>query len=177
VWDKLLSCWLLTQELSLRSCLGIFWLLFLILIKLALILSRSVLVLLVLGDEVVHVGLGLSELHLVHALASVPVEEGLSPEHSSELLGNSLKELLDGSGVADECGSHLETPWRDVANGSLNVVGDPLHEVGRVLVLDVEHLLIHLLHGHPAPEDSSHGEVPAVSGVETPSVSSSEFPS
>ena len=37
------------------------------------------LVLLVLGHEVVHVGLGLGELHLVHALAGVPVEEGLAP--------------------------------------------------------------------------------------------------
>ena len=36
------------------------------------------LVLLVLGDEIVHVGLGLSELHLVHALASVPMQECLN---------------------------------------------------------------------------------------------------
>jgi len=34
---------------------------------LALLLGGGVLVLLVLGDEVVHVGLGLGELHLVHA--------------------------------------------------------------------------------------------------------------
>ena len=39
------------------------------------------LVLLVLGDQVVHVGLGLRELHLVHALASVPVQERLAAEH------------------------------------------------------------------------------------------------
>ena len=33
----------------------------------------------------------LCELHLVHALASVPVEEGLSTEHRSELLGDSFE--------------------------------------------------------------------------------------
>ena len=41
------------------------------------IVDSGLLVLLVLGDKVVHVGLGLSELHLVHALTSVPVEESL----------------------------------------------------------------------------------------------------
>merc|ERR1719271_1345301 len=43
----------------------------LVLVELALLLGRRVLVLLVLGHEVVHVGLGLGELHLVHALARV----------------------------------------------------------------------------------------------------------
>ena len=42
-----------------------------------LVVNGGLLVLLVLGHEVVHVGLGLSELHLVHALASVPVKESL----------------------------------------------------------------------------------------------------
>merc|ERR1719424_2688101 len=57
-----------------------------LLLELALLLGGRVLVLLVLGDEVVHVGLGLGELHLVHALAGVPVEEGLAAEHGGELL-------------------------------------------------------------------------------------------
>ena len=71
------------------------------------------LVLLVLGHEVVHVGLSLGELHLVHALAGVPVEEGLAPgggrlrtggrrdglpEHHRELLTDPLEQLL-GDGV------------------------------------------------------------------------------
>merc|ERR1711992_413146 len=71
-----------------------------------LIVHGSLLVLLVLGDQVVHVGLRLSELHLVHSLTSVPVEESLSPEHGGELLGDSLEELLDGGGVTDEGGGH-----------------------------------------------------------------------
>ncbi|KGL97622.1 hypothetical protein N301_00738, partial [Charadrius vociferus] len=116
-------------------------------------------------DEVVHVALGLGELHLVHALARVPVEEGLAPEHGRELLRDPLEELLDGRAVADEGDGHLEAPRWDVTHGRLHVVGDPLHEVRAVLVLDVEHLLVHLLHGHAASEDGSHREVTAVTRV------------
>ena len=64
------------------------------------LLDRSVLVLLILRDEIVHVGLGLGELHLVHALPGVPVKESLPPEHGGELLGDSLKDLLDSGGVS-----------------------------------------------------------------------------
>ena len=123
-------------------------------VELPVIVDGGLLVLLVLGDQVVHVGLRLGELHFVHALTSVPVEESLriqkmnvaprntnnpkphlSPEHGSELLGDPLEELLDGGGVTDEGRRHLETSRRDVTHGSLDVVGDPLHEVGRILVL------------------------------------------
>merc|ERR1719161_3217544 len=65
-----------------------------LLLELALLLGGRVLVLLVLGHKVVHVGLGLGELHLVHALAGVPVEEGLAAEHRGELLGDTLHDLL-----------------------------------------------------------------------------------
>jgi len=44
----------------------------------------------------------LRELHLVHALARVPVQEGLASEHGRELLADALEHLLDGRGVADE---------------------------------------------------------------------------
>ena len=67
-----------------------------LLLKLIVDIGSGVLVLLVLRDKVVHVGLGLSELHLVHALTSVPVEEGLPPEHGSELFGDPLEQFLDG---------------------------------------------------------------------------------
>merc|ERR1711907_338200 len=86
----------------------------LLLIKLTLILGGGILVLLVLGHKVIHVGLSLGELHLVHTLTSVPVEEGLATEHAGELLGDALPELLDGGGVTDEDGGHLETLWWDV---------------------------------------------------------------
>merc|ERR1712144_46307 len=137
----------------------------LLLIELALVLGGGILVLLVLGDRVIHVGLSLSELHLVHTLTSVPVKEGLATEHASELLGDTLPELLDGGGVTNEDGRHLKTLGGDVANGGLNVVGDPLHKVGGVLVLDVEHLLVNLLGGHAATEEGGACEVATVTGI------------
>ncbi len=45
-----------------------------------------------------------------------PVEESLAPEHGSELLAHALEHLLDGSGVAQEGGRHLEALWRDVTD-------------------------------------------------------------
>ena len=62
----------------------------------------------------------------------------LAPEHRRELLGHALPHLLDGGGVAHEGGGHLEALGRDVAHGRLDVVRDPLDEVGRVLVAHVE---------------------------------------
>merc|ERR1711907_605349 len=137
----------------------------LLLVELALVFSSGILVLLVLGHKVVHVGLSLGELHLVHTLTSVPVEEGLATEHASELLRHALPELLDRSGVAKEHGCHLETLWWDVTHGRLDVVRDPLDKVARVLVLDVEHLLVDLLGGHAATEESRAGEVATVTWV------------
>ena len=61
----------------------------------------------------------------------------LSLEHSCELLGDPLVQLLNGGGVADEGGGHGETSWRNVTHRSLDVVRDPLHEVGGVLVLGI----------------------------------------
>ena len=93
------------------------------------------------------------------------MEESLSPEHSGELFRNPLKDLLDGGGVAHEGGGHLETSGRNVTDAGHHVVGDPLNEVAAVLVLDVQHLFVNLLHGHAASEAGGHSEVPAVSGV------------
>ena len=119
----------------------------------------------ILGNEIVHVGLGLGELHLVHALSSVPMEESLSSEHGGELLTNSLEHLLDGGGVTEEGNGHLESLWWDIANSRLDVVWDPLDEVRRVLVLDIEHLLVNLLGGHSSSEHSAGGEISTVSWV------------
>ena len=35
-------------------------------------------------------------------------------------------------------------PRWDVTDGGLDIIGDPLDEVAAVLVLDVQHLLVHL---------------------------------
>ena len=45
------------------------------------------------------------------------------------------------------------------------VVGDPLNEVRRVLVLDVEHLLVNLLHGHASTEHGGDGEVAKITVI------------
>ena len=57
------------------------------------------------------------------------MQESFAPEHGSELLRDALEQLLDGSGVANECRSHLETTWWDVTDGSLDIVGDPFNKV------------------------------------------------
>jgi len=121
--------------------------------------------LLILRDEIVHVGFSLGELHFVHTLTGVPMEEGLSSEHSSELLTDSLEHLLDGGGVTEEGNGHLETLWWDIANSRFDVVWNPFNEVGRVLVLNVEHLLIDFLGGHSSSEHSGGSEISTVSWV------------
>jgi len=136
-----------------------------LLVHLFLILSSSILILLILGNEIVHVGLSFSELHLVHTLTGVPMEESLSSEHGGELLTNSLEHLLDGSGVTEEGNRHLESLWWDIADGGFDVVWDPLNEVRGVLVLDVKHLLVNLLGGHSTSEKSGGGEISTVSWV------------
>mmetsp|Transcript_46281 Transcript_46281/g.72418 ORF Transcript_46281/g.72418 Transcript_46281/m.72418 type:complete len:310 (+) Transcript_46281:111-1040(+) len=137
----------------------------LLLIKLALLLGSGILVLLVLRDQIVHVGLSLSELHLIHTLTSVPVKERLSAEHGCELLRHTLPHLLDSGGVAHKSGGHLQTLGRDITDRSLHVVRDPLHEVGGVLVDNVEHLLIHLFGGHAATEHARASQVATVARI------------
>merc|ERR1711934_705816 len=93
------------------------------------------------------------------------MEESLSSEHSDELLTNSLEHLLDGGGVSEEGNGHLESLWWDIANSRLDVVWDPLDEVGGVLVLDVEHLLVNFLGGHSSSEHGGGGKISSVSWV------------
>ena len=85
-------------------------------VHLFLVLGSGILVLLILGNEVVHVGFGFSEFHLVHTFTGVPMEEGLSAEHGGELLTNSLEHFLDGSRVTEEGNGHLETLGGDIAD-------------------------------------------------------------
>ena len=54
-------------------------------------------------------------------------------------------------GIRAECGLH--------------VVGDPLHEVASVLVLNVSHLVLNLFHADLASEDGRTGEVSAVTEI------------
>ena len=58
--------------------------------------------------------------------------------------------------------------WMDkkcTANGGLDVAGDPLDEVGRVLILHVKHLFVNFLGRHASTEESGGGEVAAMTRV------------
>jgi len=81
------------------------------------------------------------------------------------LFTDTLEHFLDSCGVANKGGGHLETLWWDVANRCLDVVRDPLDEIGRVLILYVKHLLINLLGGHASTELARSCEVSSVTRV------------
>merc|ERR550514_472580 len=117
----------------------------LLFIKFSLLLCGGILVLLVLGDEIVHVALRLGELHFVHALARVPMQERLAPEHRSEIRSYAFEHLLDSSRIACKGDCHLQALRGNVADAALDVVRNPLYEVARILVLHVQHLLIYFL--------------------------------
>jgi hypothetical protein len=94
-----------------------------------------------------------THLHLVHTLLSIPVQERLPLEHGGKLIADTLEELLDRSRITQEGDSHLQSSRRDVALCSKHVVGNPLDEVSRVLVLHVLHLLLDFFHGNFSAED------------------------
>merc|ERR1711865_418140 len=135
------------------------------LIEFTFLLGGGILVLLVLGDQIVHVGLSLSEFHLVHTFTGVPMEERFAAEHTSEVFSDTLEHFLDGSGVSEESDSHLQTLWWDIAHTGLDVIWDPFNEVTGVLVLDVEHLFINFLGGHASTEESTGCEVTSVTRI------------
>jgi hypothetical protein len=87
------------------------------LIILALLFGSGVLVLLIFRYQIVHIGFGLGEFHLVHTFPSVPMQKSFPSEHSSKLLGNSFEHLLYSSGVAYESSGHLQTLGGDITDG------------------------------------------------------------
>ena len=52
-------------------------------------------VLLILINQIIHIALWLSELHLIHTFAGVPMKESLPPKHSCELLAHTPEHLLN----------------------------------------------------------------------------------
>merc|ERR1719220_2739053 len=74
-----LQCTRSLMHLALDSSLHV--VLALLLVKLTLFLSCGILVLLVLGNKIVHVALCFCELHLVHPLSGVPMQESLAAKH------------------------------------------------------------------------------------------------
>jgi hypothetical protein len=76
------------------------------------------------------------------------MQESLAPEHDSELVTNTLEQFLDAGGISDEGRAHLQSFGGDGAKGSKNIVRNPFDEVGRVLILDIVHLVLNFLHGN-----------------------------
>merc|ERR1712139_324978 len=72
----------------------------LLFIEFAFLFGSRILVLLVFGDQVIHVTLGFRKLHFVHSLSGVPVKESLAAEHCRKVFSNTLEHLLDRCGVA-----------------------------------------------------------------------------
>jgi hypothetical protein len=93
------------------------------------------------------------------------MEESLSSEHSSKLFSDSLEHFLDSSRVTNESNRHLKTFWWDITNGGFDVVWNPFNEIGRVFILDIEHLLINLFRGHSTSEHSGGGKISSVSWI------------
>ena len=60
--------------------------------------------------------------------SGVPMQESLPSEHGCELFRNSFEDFLNGCRVSDESGAHRQVSGRNVANGSLHVVRDPLNK-------------------------------------------------
>ena len=74
------------------------------------------------------------------------MQESFTFEHGSELVADTLEQLLDGSRVTQEGNSHLQSTGRDITLSSQDIVGDPLDEIGRVFALNILHLLLDFLH-------------------------------
>merc|ERR1719168_599668 len=96
-------------------------------------LVGSILLVLVFGDQVTDVLVCFLEFHLVHTFTLVPMEESLSPVHSSELSGKSLEDALQGRGVGNEGGGHVGRFWLSVDDLTLKIVRNPFNEVIGVL--------------------------------------------
>lgn len=96
------------------------------------------------------------------------MQERLALEHGGELVADALEQLLDGRRVAEEGDGHAQAAGRDVTLRREDVVRDPLDEVGRVLVLDVLHLLLNLLHRDLATEHG--GNLERVNYVDMPTI-------
>ena len=83
----------------------------------------------------------------------------LSAEHSSELIGHSGEDLLDGGAVAEEGGGDGAVSGRDVVDRGGDVVGDPLDEEVVVLLVNALHAVIDIAGGDLASEDAGGSEV------------------
>lgn len=76
-------------------------------------------------------------------------------KHLSELKVSYCNSSFIEKGGTD----HLDIARSDITVSSLNVVRDPLDEVGRVLLLNRHHAVLNFPHGNFTTEESGNGEV------------------
>ena len=93
------------------------------------------------------------------------MQEGLAFELGRELPQDALEHLLQGGGVAHEGDNLLEALRGEGAHGRLDVIGGLLHELARVLVLQVEHVLVDFLGGHASAKQGAGGQLAVVVGI------------
>ncbi|KAJ0575607.1 hypothetical protein HanIR_Chr05g0214671 [Helianthus annuus] len=104
----------LCNIISSTLIISLFLLFFLIL---SLLISGGILILLIFRYQIIHVALGLRELHLIHSFTSVPMQKRLPPEHSRKLLTHTSEHFLNRRRVTNEGRRHFQTSRWDVTNG------------------------------------------------------------
>merc|ERR1719397_474240 len=119
----------------------------------------SILLVLVFSNQITYIFVSLLELHFVHTFPIVPVQEGLSLVHRSELCGQSLEDSLQRGSVGNERTSLFRILWRNFNNGRLHVVWNPFDKVVRVRRLPLLNILINFLCRHFPPEEQRSGHV------------------
>merc|ERR1711994_1033930 len=73
-----------------------------ILLSITVEVHHGVLLILIFGDQIAHIFIRLLELHLVHALAFVPMQERLALVHLRKLRRNALKHALNRRRIRHE---------------------------------------------------------------------------
>lgn len=93
------------------------------------------------------------------------MQKGLALKHGRKLVRNTTKQSLNGGRVADEGGGSLGVGGSNAANRRQQVVGDPFHEMARVLGLNFDHFVIDVLHRHISAKLDGGSQVAAVARV------------
>lgn len=74
------------------------------LVKLAFFLGGGFLILLVFGNQIVHIALSFGEFHFIHTLSCIPMQESFPPEHRRKLFRYSFEQFLN---------SHLQNKMKN----------------------------------------------------------------
>ncbi len=93
------------------------------------------------------------------------MQKGLALKHGRELTRHTTKQSLNGGGVADKSGGSLGVRGRNAAHGSQQIVGDPLDKVARVLGLNLDHLVVDVLHRHVSAKLDSRSQIATVARI------------